>query len=82
MCRGLGRKIEWLDTPKRGDWLNVTEMELGVRVRPCLERRMPNLVEARAGEGTRNAAVVKGGWQFTATNAVKLKKCSPPIDPQ
>jgi len=57
-------------------------MELSVIARQCLDRRIPDLTtlqrEVAAWERTRNAAVVKIEWQFTAADArVKLKRLYP-----
>jgi hypothetical protein len=51
-----------------------------------LDRRIPDAAELKeevaAWEETRNAAVVKVDWQFTADARVKIKKLDPKIEPQ
>lgn len=86
-ARRLAERFEWHYTPKHGSWLNVAEMELSVIARQCLDRRIPDLAtlqrEIAAWEKTRNAAVVKVEWQFTAADArIKLKKLYPTIQLQ
>lgn len=86
-ARRLAERFEWHYTPKHGSWLNVAEMELSVLARQCLDRRIPDLEalrrEVEAWQRQRNAAVVKGDWQFTTADArVKLKKLYPTIELQ
>jgi hypothetical protein len=62
-------------------------MELSVRARQCLDRRIPDPEalrrEVAAWEAERNAAVVRVEWQFTTADArVKLKKLYPTIELQ
>jgi len=70
-----------------GSRANVTEMELSVPARRCLDRRIPDLgtlkSELAAWEKQRDAATVDGNWQFTIADArVKLKKLCPNIQLQ
>lgn len=86
-ARRLAERFEWHYTPKHGSWLNVAEMELSVRARQCLDRRIPDLAtlrqEVACWQEERNAAVVKVDWQFTTADArVKLKKLYPTIELQ
>lgn len=38
----IAKKLEIHYTPKNGSWLNMAEIELGIRSRQRLERRIPN----------------------------------------
>ena len=90
-ARRLIDKLEIHDTPKHGSWLGLfneyrAEIELGVLIRQCLDRRIPDLTpltqEVAAWELTRNAEQVQIQWQFTTTDArVKLKRLSPVTEP-
>ena len=65
--------------------MNVTEIELSVLARQCLNRRIPDLYTLRrevdAWERHRNATVVKVDWQFATTDArVKLKRLYPVLE--
>jgi transposase len=78
-------KLEIHYTPKHGSWLNIAEIELGVMIRQCLNRRIPDIneltQEVQAWVQERNT---KGGtvdWQFTIEGArTKLKHLYPSIN--
>src|SRR2546429_687765 len=66
-------------TPKRGSWLNMAEIELGVLSRQCLDRRIPDqpplIQEVAAWETERNTRRATVHWRFpTADARVKLHK--------
>jgi hypothetical protein len=65
----------------------VAELELSVRARQCLDRRIPDRdtlrQEVAAWKGERDAAVVRVGWQFTTADArTKLKRLYPSLELQ
>jgi hypothetical protein len=39
-ARRMSRKLEWHPTPVHGSWLNMVEIEIGILLRQCLNRRM------------------------------------------
>jgi hypothetical protein len=83
-ARRLIERFEFHYTPKHGSWLNMAEIELGVLIRQCLSRRIPDKStlekEVRAWQKDRNAKVVKVDWRFTTTDArIKLKHLYPVI---
>ena len=41
-ARRLIERFEFHYTPKHGSWLNMAEIELGVLIRQCLSRRIPD----------------------------------------
>jgi hypothetical protein len=41
-ARRILRKINFHYTPKRGNWLNMAEIELSILQRQCLDRRLPD----------------------------------------
>ena len=62
----------------------MAEIELGILIRQCLTRRIPNKVtlenEVKAWQEERNAKFVKVDWRFTTANArIKLKHLYPMI---
>jgi hypothetical protein len=67
-ARRLAERFEFHFTPKHGNWLNMTEIELSVLVRQCLDRRLPDVAtlnqEVQAWQQQRNDEVVKAHWQF------------------
>src|SRR4030067_653700 len=69
-ARRLTNRFEFHYTPKHGSWLNMAEIELGVLIRQCLNRRIAEKVtlvsEVKAWQDDRNAKVVKGDWRFTS----------------
>ena len=81
----LANRFEFHYTPKYGSWLNMTEIELSVLSRQCLDRRIPDQEtlerETKAWEDERNAQVVKVLWRFTTADArIKLKHLYPLIE--
>jgi hypothetical protein len=83
-ARRLIERFEFHYTPKHGSWLNMAEIELGVLIRQCLSRRIPDKTtlekEVGAWQTDRNAKVVKVDWRFTTADArIKLKHLYPVI---
>jgi transposase len=83
-ARRLINRFEFHYTPKHGSWLNMAEIELGVLIRQCLTRRIPDKAtlerEVKAWQDDRNAKVVKVDWRFTTADArIKLKHLYPVI---
>ncbi len=77
-------KLEFHYTPKHGSWLNMAEIELSVKARQCLDRRIPDQEtlkqEVAAWEEQRNQEAKSINWRFTTTNArIKLKGLYPSI---
>lgn len=85
-ARQILRRIEFVNTPKHGSWLNVAENELSVLKRVGIKKRVGSEEELKkqiaAYQERRNKKEVKIDWQFTAKDArVKLKRLYPPIKP-
>lgn len=83
-ARRLVERFEFHFTPKHGSWLNMAEIELSALVRPCLDRRLPDLEtltqEVHAWQPQRNDEVVKVQWQFKTNDArTKLLHLYPQI---
>jgi hypothetical protein len=81
-ARRLAQRFEWHYTPEHGSWLNMAEIELSVRSRQCINRRIadkPTLAtEVAAWEKDRNSAQVHINWQFKADDArIKLRRLYP-----
>lgn len=81
-AREILRRVEFVQTPKHGSWLNVAEIELGLLKRLGLAARVGNLEELEKQVGAyqtaRNAKQVKIDWHFTTADArVKLKRLYP-----
>ncbi len=59
-AKRLADKLEIHYTPKHGSWLNIAEIELGVLICQCLDRRIPDTAtlqrEVTAWAVRRNAA--------------------------
>jgi transposase len=70
--RILGR-IEFHFTPKHASWLNMVEIEIGVMVDQCLDRRIPDkatlIKQIAAWERRRNAEEASIDWVFTVDRA-------------
>jgi transposase len=72
-ARRILGKLEFHFTPKHASWLNMVEIEIGVMVAQCLNRRIPDkgmlIREIAAWEGSRNRAKATINWMFTVERA-------------
>jgi transposase len=72
-ARRILRRLEFHYTPKHASWLNMVEIEIGVMVDQCLDRRIPNkatlVSEIAAWERRRNAERARIRWMFTIDRA-------------
>ena len=81
-ARRILRRLEFHYTPKHASWLNMVEIEIGVMVRQCLDRRIPNkaelVSEVAHWERRRNAEGARIKWLFTVDKArAKLSRAYP-----
>jgi transposase len=77
------RRLEFHFTPKHASWLNMVEIEIGVMVQQCLDRRIPDkatlVAEIAAWERRRNAEEAGISWLFTIDRArEKMARVYPP----
>lgn len=84
-AKRLGDRLGFHYTPKPGRWLNLSEIELSVFSRQCLNRRMADqstlIREAAAWERHRHTAQASVHGQSTTTDARgTLKKLYPTIE--
>ncbi len=74
-ARRILRRLEIHYTPKHASWLNMVEIEIGVMVSQCLDRRIatkPILVrEVKAWAQRRNREKARIRWLFTLDKARK-----------
>ena len=72
-ARRILRRLEFHYTPKHASWLNMVEIELGVLVSQCLDRRIPDkatlVSEVAHWESCRNAEGARINWTFTVERA-------------
>ena len=72
-ARRILRRLEFHYTPKHASWLNMVEIEIGVMVSQCLDRRIPTkamlISEIAAWEQRRNREKAKIKWLFTVERA-------------
>jgi transposase len=72
-ARRILRRLEFHYTPKHASWLNMVEIEIGVMVAQCLDRRIPTkamvIREVKVWERARNSAGARIKWQFTLDRA-------------
>ena len=83
-ARRILEKLEIHYTPKHGSWLNMTEIELNILSRQCMDRRIPDQEtlkkEISAWQEKRNAIACPMEWRFTTDDArIKLKKLYPTL---
>ena len=81
-ARRILRRLELHYTPKHASWLNMVEIEIGVMVSQCLDRRIPSksilVREVKAWERRRNSEKSRIRWVFTLERArEKLGKSYP-----
>ena len=85
LAREYVRRIEFVNTPKHGSWLNVAECELSCMTSQCLADRRIGDIELLQSEiaawSTKTNDKQRGvDWQFKIDNArVKLKRLYPKI---
>jgi transposase len=72
-ARRILDRLEFHFTPKHASWLNMVEIEIGVMVGQCLDRRIPDkamlISEVAAWERRRNAEKACIQWIFTVERA-------------
>lgn len=72
-ARRILSKLEFHFTPKHASWLNMVEIEIGVMVGQCLNRRIPDKAtlvrEIAAWERSRNHGKATIDWMFTVDRA-------------
>jgi transposase len=72
-ARRILNRLEFHFTPKHASWLNMVEIEIGVMVGQCLDRRIPTkdtlVAEIASWERRRNAEGAKINWLFTVDRA-------------
>ena len=72
-ARRILERLEFHYTPKHASWLNMVEIEIGVMVSQCLDRRIPDkatlVAEVAAWERRRNAEGAQINWMFTIERA-------------
>lgn len=83
-ARALCERFEFHYTPTHGSWLNMAEIEIGLLVRACLDRRIESVKrmkkEVAAYLTTKNSKPSPTKWQFTNEDArIKLHSIYPSI---
>jgi transposase len=83
-ARRILRRLEFHYTPKHASWLNMVEIEIGVMVRQCLDRRIPDkatlVSEVAAWQRRRNREKARIKWLFTVQRArEKLGRAYPTL---
>jgi transposase len=72
-ARRILSRLEFHFTPKHASWLNMVEIEIGVMVHQCLDRRIGDkatlISEITAWERRRNAERSRIRWMFTVERA-------------
>jgi transposase len=81
-ARRILDRLEFHFTPKHASWLNMVEIEIGVMVRQCLNRRIPDkatlIAETAKWERRRNREGARIEWMFTVDRArAKLGRVYP-----
>jgi hypothetical protein len=86
-ARRLLRRPEFHYRPKHASWLNMVEIEIGVLVAQCLDRRIPDktilVSEVAAWERRRNREKARINWLFNVQRArEKLGRAYPVLAPR
>ena len=79
-------RFEFHYTPKRGSWLNMAEISIGILKRQCLDRRIYHAAtlraEVAAWQHRHNTVDRPIDWQFTTDDArIKLRQLYP-VEPR
>ena len=73
VAREILRRLEFHFVPKHASWLNMVEIEIGVLVNQCLDRRIPDRdmlsSEIASWEQRRNDEGARINWMFDITRA-------------
>lgn len=72
-ARRLVERFEWHETPRHGNWLDMAESELSVLSGQCLDRRIPEQVNA--GQRSRRLAERPQQAPFQGGLAVHHRRC-------
>ncbi len=83
-ARRIASRLDIVLTPKHGSWTDMAETGIGIPVRQCLDRRIPDQPtmtgEVAAWQERRNGSGGKVDWRFTAEDArIRLKSLYPEI---
>src|SRR5204862_7450332 len=85
-ARRILSRLEFHFTPKHASWLNMVEIEIGVMVRQCLDRRIGDratlISETTAWERRRNRERARIRWMFTVERAREKMGCAYPLPTQ
>jgi transposase len=86
-ARRILDRLEFHYTPKHASWLNMVEIEIGVMVGQCLDRRIPDkatlVAEVASWQRRRNAERAHINWMFTVDRArEKLRRAYPKPESQ
>jgi transposase len=81
-ARRILDRLEFHYTPKHASWLNMVEIEIGVMVGQCLDRRIPDkatlVSEVANWQRRRNTERARINWMFTIDRArLKLRRAYP-----
>jgi transposase len=85
-ARRVLRRLEFHYVPKHASWLNMVEIEIGVLVRQCLDRRVPDTTTLRSEiaswQAARNSSGSRIEWMFGIDQArAKLGRSYPHWQP-
>ncbi len=82
-ARRILTKLDFHYTPKHASWLNMVEIEIGVMVSQCLDRRIATkgilVAEVKAWERARNRDRARIRWMFTVERAREKLRRSYPV---
>jgi transposase len=82
-ARRILQKLEFHYTPKHASWLNMVEIEIGVMVSQCLDRRIATkdtlVAEVTAWNRARNRDGARIKWMFTVERAREKLRRSYPV---
>lgn len=81
-ARRILSRLEFHFTPKHASWLNMVEIEIGVMVKQCLDRRIGDkqtlISEVAAWQRRRNRERAGIRWMFTVDRAREKMGCAYP----
>lgn len=83
-ARSIVSRIEFVNTPRHGSWLNIAELELSMLSRVGLKKHIASEEELKsqitAYQNNTNEKKKPVNWQFTTKDArIKLKRLYPTL---
>ena len=71
-ARRIAERLDVHYTPKHGSWLDMAEIEIGVMVRQCLDRRIPDQSVLRREVGGGSISATGTAYEWTGASQLRM----------